>query len=186
MNILAISGSRNPQGQTARAVEALLAGARDGACQPELVLLPPLRIERCRQCGDSGWGTCYEHGQCCVEDDLQPLMKKLAAADAAVFATPVYFSDLAESLKAFLDRLRRICFRERGKNHGLAGKPAVTVCVAGGGGGGAPTCSVNLERTLGTCGFDVVDAVNARRQNLETKLPVLRAVGKWLAGRPHS
>jgi len=53
--------------------------------------------------------------------------------------------------------------------------------VAGGGGGGAPNCTVSLERTLQQTGFEVVDLVPARRQNLDLKKDVLRLVGRWLA-----
>jgi len=105
---------------------------------------------------------------------------RIAAADAVAFANPVYFGDLSESLRAFLDRLRRTCMNESGKAK-IAGKKAVGICVAGGGGGGAPNCTLSLEKVLATCGFDVVDMIPARRQNLEMKLEVLRAVGKWLA-----
>ena len=34
----------------------------------------------------------------------------MGRADLVIFATPVYFHDLSESMKAFLDRLRRIGF----------------------------------------------------------------------------
>jgi len=43
-----------------------------------------------------------------------------------------------------------------------------------------------MERILQTCGFDVVDVILARRQNLEMKLPLLEKVGEWLATRPTS
>jgi hypothetical protein len=36
------------------------------------------------------------------------------------------------------------------------------------------------------CGFDVVDMVNVRRQNLDIKLPMLEATGRWLATKPTS
>ena len=107
--------------------------------------------------------------------------QELGAADAAVFATPVYFSDLSESLRAFLDRLRRTCMHKDGKA-GIEGTQAVGVCVAGGGGGGAPACCVSLEKILAICGFDVVDMIPVRRQNLEAKLTVLEHTGLVLAG----
>jgi hypothetical protein len=53
--------------------------------------------------------------------------------------------------------------------------------MAGGGGGGAPRCAASLEGVLRTCGFDVVDMIPVRRQNLDLKLDVLRTTGKWLA-----
>ena len=67
-------------------------------------------------------------------------------------------------------------------NSGIEGKRAVGICVAGGGGGGGPSCTVSLEKVLRTCGFDVVDVVPARRQNLDMKCDVLVTTGKWLAG----
>ena len=180
MNIPIISGSRNPEGQTARAAKALMQGVIEIGGSSEVVFLPQESIERCRQCDDNGWGLCIREGKCVIDDDLSTLVDRMKAADAVVFATPVYFSDLSESLKALLDRVRRTCRHEASKD-GIAGKPAVGICVAGGGGGGAPACCVILEKVLATCGFDVVDMVPARRQNLDHKLGVLKATGAWLA-----
>ena len=180
MNILVISGTRSPQGQTASAADALLEGAAEAGATGEQVFLPQTAIERCRQCDDNGWGICRTEGRCVIEDDFASIVDKIEAADAVAFANPVYFGDLSESLRAFLDRLRRTCMHESGKAR-VAGKKAVGICVAGGGGGGAPNCTVSLEKVLSICGFDVVDMIPARRQNLDTKLEVLRTVGKWLA-----
>lgn len=52
---------------------------------------------------------------------------------------------------------------------------------AGGGGGGAPACCVRLENVMATCGFDIVDMIPVRRQNLDVKLPALELAGQWLA-----
>lgn len=115
MKILMISGSRNPEGQTARAANAVLAGAEKTGCEVERVFLPVLKIERCRQCNDKGWGLCSEQGRCVIEDDFASLVEKMRTTDAFVVATPVYYSDLSESLRAFLDRLRRTCSHETGR-----------------------------------------------------------------------
>jgi len=180
MNVLILNGARNPGGQTARAAEALAEGARAAGAGVENVLLPALAIERCRQCNDDGWGTCRVSGDCIIQDDLASLVGKIAAADRVVFATPVYFSDLSESLRAFLDRLRRTCMHDGGRAR-VHGAPAVGICVAGGGGGGAPECARRLERIVSLCGFDCLDMVPVRRQNLEQKCTVLHATGRWLA-----
>lgn len=185
MKATVISGSRNPDGQTARAVEALLEGLRSQGGEARQVFLPTKDLQRCRQCNEAGWGVCLSEGRCVIEDDFDGLVQALRASDAVVFATPVYFGDLSESLRAFLDRLRRITRHETGQE-GLTGKCSVGICVAGGGGGGAPSCSVSLERVLATCGLDVVDMIPVRRQNLEMKLDLLQATGKWLAGCPSS
>jgi multimeric flavodoxin WrbA len=180
MRVFILNGARNAKGQTARAAEAVGRGVSASGALIEHVLLPPLRIERCRQCNDDGWGVCRTEGRCVIEDDFPGLVGKIAEADAVVFATPVYFSDLSESLRAFLDRLRRTCMHEAGKAR-VRGKPAIGVCVAGGGGGGAPRCSDVLTGVLTTCGFDVRDVIPVRRQNLEAKLASLEAAGRWLA-----
>ena len=63
----------------------------------------------------------------------------------------------------------------------LESKPAIGVCVAGGGGGGAPACCASLDKVLSICGFDVVDMLPVRRQNLDAKLAVLEQTGARLA-----
>jgi multimeric flavodoxin WrbA len=185
MQFVIVLGSRNPAGQTARAAQAMRDGLVAAGAEGELVYLPQLQIERCRQCDANGWGTCRPEGKCVIADDLASVVERIRAADVAVFATPVYFSDQSESMRAFTDRLRRIC-RAQESRQGIAGKPTVGICVAGGGGGGAPSCTVSLEKVLRTCGFDVVDVVPARRQNLDLKIEILKTTGQWLATCPTS
>lgn len=182
MRAIIISGSRNPEGQTARAAKAFVVGFHSGGGIVEQVFLPAMKIDHCHQCGADGWGLCRKEGRCELNDDFSPLVEKIKVADIAVFATPVYFSDLSESMKAFLDRLRRISFKWQGPKL-MDGKLAIGICVAGGGGGGAPQCAVNLEKVLGTIGFEVVDMVPARRQNLDEKVALLSATGKWAAAQ---
>jgi multimeric flavodoxin WrbA len=177
---IAILGSRNPEGRTATSAQALLEGLAREGWQGEGIFLTEKTIERCRQCDAGGWGICRSEGRCVIEDDFAPLVDQIREADIAVFATPVYFGSLSESMRAFLDRLRRICRHESGQA-GIADKPAIGICMAGGGGGGAPECAVDLQRVLRTCGFDVVDMIPVRRQNLDLKVDVLKTTGQWLA-----
>jgi multimeric flavodoxin WrbA len=186
MKFAIVLGSRNPDGQTARAANAVRQGLIGGGGEGESVYLPELTIERCRQCDERGWGICRSKARCVIDDDdFASVVEALRGTDAVVFATPVYYGSLSESMRAFTDRLRRICGHAADKA-GMAGKPAIGVCVAGGGGGGAPSCTVSLERVLRTCGFDLVDMVPVRRQNLEMKLQVLQITGQWLATCPSS
>lgn len=132
MKMLMISGSRNPAGQTARAADAMLQGAVSAGGEAERVFLPTLTIERCRQCDERGWGICRKEGRCTIDDDdFARIVQKIRAADAVVFATPVYFGDQSESMRAFTDRLRRTCRHEAGRM-GIEGKPSIGLCVAGG------------------------------------------------------
>ncbi|MGI6610059.1 MAG: flavodoxin family protein [Limnochordia bacterium] len=179
MHVLLISGSRSLDGQTARAAEALLRGVEHAGGTTERVALPQLRVLRCEQCQDNGWGTCRTEGRCSTSDDFRSLVDKLMEADVCVFATPVYWGDLSESMRAFLDRLRRICTHSTVKER-IRTKSAVGICIAGGGGGGAPSCAVSMERVLNTCGFAVLDMIPVRRQNQKLKLAVLELTGQWM------
>ena len=200
MKIFMISGSRNREGRTAGAMKALGTGIEKAGGEWESVFLTEQNIERCRQCDADGWGECRREGKCIIEDDFDSIVEKIRTADALVFANPVYFGDLSESMRAFLDRLRRISRRpgpppQAGSTPPRPGAPmmpvegatpAIGVCLSGGGGGNAPMCCVSLERVLQTCGFDVVDMIPLRRQNFEHKLAVLELTGEWLVSKPTS
>ena len=185
MNILVLSGSRNPQGKTAHAINTVRKGITAAGGESECLFLPELNLERCRQCDPDGWGLCRKEGHCTIEDDFPSLVEKIKSSDVVVFANPVYFGDLTESMRGFLDRLRRIRFR-RTNPVIPQGIPAIGLCYAGGSGNGSPNCSASLDRALQSCGFDVVDMVPLRRQNLEAKLPALEIIGRWLVTRPTS
>ena len=180
MKVTVVFGSRNPKGQTAQAAEAFLGGLGGKAVSVKRFFLPTMRMERCRQCNDDGWGICWRKGKCVIKDDFAKVVRSIKGADAVVFANPVYFGDLSESLRAFLDRLRRTCMAKSGKKV-VEGKPAMGICVAGGGGGGAPECTASMDKVLRICGFDVVDMFPVRRQNLQTKLEVLKLAARALS-----
>ena len=180
MKFLMISGSRNPEGQTSRAAQAVLRGAEKTGAETEKIFLPSMNLECCRQCDEDGWGTCSKEGKCIIDDDLESIFKKFKEADAVIIATPVYFGNLSENLRAFLDRMRRLCFRG-GRGVEVEGKAILGVCVAGGGGGGSIECCQHLASSLTPFRFALVDMFPVRRQNLEAKLPQLEIAGEWMA-----
>jgi len=191
MEILVLSGSRNREGKTARAINAICKGIHDAKGESEVIFLPELNLERCRQCDLDGQGPCTREGYCVIKDDFPTIAKKVRAVDVFVCATPVYFGDLTESLRAFLDRFRRTVFMPpkstpKASNLLVKDKPAIGLCYAGGGGGFTITCAASLERVLQICGFDIIDLILVRRQNLEIKLPMLELTGRWLVSSPTS
>lgn len=180
MKVVAVIGSRNPEGRTALAAKALTDGMAASGAEVETVFLTELKLERCRQCNPDGWGVCRTEGYCIIGDDFDELEGKLDQADAAVFANPVYFGDQSESMRAFTDRLRRInwmIMQEKGKTKLF--KPVIGISMAGGGGAGTETAGVMLKKVLTTCGFEVIDMINVRRQNFDVKLKALRFQGEW-------
>lgn len=206
MQLLAISGSRNHEGQTARAINAICHGfTRASGGGTECVFLPDLKLERCRQCDTNGWGPCRRTHRCIIKDDFAALVRKIKKSDVMLFANPVYFGELTESMRTFLERMRRISFpgapspgmppppigrvveqTVKGTPAYPAGIPTVGICLAGGGGGGAPSCCALLENFIQRLGFDVVDMIPLRRQNIEFKIAILEMTGEWLASKPTS
>ena len=188
MHILMISGSRNREGRTAKAAEVIGKGVQKAGGTTELIFLPELKIERCRQCESDGWGICRDKHICIIKDDFDDIVTKIKAADAVVFANPVYFRELSESMKSFLERYRRINWTgiprpgaSQAPGPGAIKKPVIGLCMAGGGGNGAPECCVIFERIFQQCGFDTLDLIPVRRQNFDLKLPILQLTGEWLA-----
>lgn len=187
MKMLTLCGSRDHEGRTARAVNALQSGFVKAGGTAESLFLIDRKLERCRQCDINGWGQCRRDGTCIIEDDFQSIVDKVNSADVVVFANPVYFADLSEVMKTFLERLRRIRFHRvppSTQNGNPNGTAVVGMCLSGGGGGGSVNCCLNMERILLTCGFNILDMIPLRRQNFDLKLRVLELTGDWLVTRP--
>ena len=178
MNVLALTASPNKDGLTAAMAQAALVGAGKAGASTSLIALCDVEIEACRQC-DNGWGTCRTEGHCVIDDDFEQVRRRIEAADALVISTPVYFGDLAEVAKCFLDRLRRTSLGE-GKAELTAGRWALSIACAGGGGGGGPTTLVALERYYGVLQIPVFDAMIATRRNREYMVEAARQAGAAL------
>jgi len=56
MKILVLSGSRNPQGKTAQAIDSIRKGIMTAGGESECLFLPSLNLKRCRQCESDGRG----------------------------------------------------------------------------------------------------------------------------------
>lgn len=177
MKVIAVQSSPNLDGLTSSLAHAVLKGVKAEGGEIELIHLNRLDIKACIACED-GWGTCRKKGVCILEDDFQNLTEKIARSDALVFASPVYWHDLSESAKAFLDRLRRC---ETGKDfRTFVGKKVIGIASAGGSGRGAVRALYNLEDYLRRLGFDIFDLVPVTRFSKDHKLEMLEKAGRRL------
>jgi len=176
MKVLGVQASANLDGLTSSLARAALEGARSAGAEIELVHLNELGIGSCQVCGD-GWGKCLKEGLCIQEDQFQPLRDKMNAADALVISTPVYFSDVSETTKNFLDRLRRCEWPHEDKSV-LKDKPVIAIAAAGGSGGGAVKALQSLENYTIWLRFKTFDLVPATRFNKEWRMQGLKAAGR--------
>ncbi len=177
--VIVLWSSPNTAGLTADAKNALMNGLRAGGADAREVQLNRLHMEHCRACGN-GWGSCRTKGRCVLEDDFQSLYDALAEADGIVFVTAVYFHDLTESFKAFLDRLRRCdAFTARR----MADKRCLLVACAGGTGQGTSECLSRLEYTMKHMNMRAYDRLPVNRFNRDYMLPALEKAGSAYAQR---
>jgi multimeric flavodoxin WrbA len=97
-NILILKGSPREKGNSAVLAERAADGARETGALVESIYLHGLDIRACDACE-----LCTD-GECVIEDDMQPLYPKLAAADAILLASPVYWFTFSAQLKLCIDR----------------------------------------------------------------------------------
>ena len=176
MKCLAIQTSPNTDGLTANLAQNVLDSFNAEGGDVELLHLNHMDIKPCKTC-ERGWGSCRS-GNCILVDDFQHIREKIGEADALVFITPVYFGDLSESAKRFLDRLRRTeAFSGYNTCHGTR---VIGIAAAGGSGNGAARTLFNLEYYLKRIGFEIVDLVTVTKYSKDHKYQMLEQAGKRL------
>jgi multimeric flavodoxin WrbA len=175
MKILAIQTSPNHDGLTAETAKRVMKGAEETDHETELINLNDEIIKKCKAC-DSGWGQCRREGTCILEDDFADIIDKVLESDALVFSTPVYWWDISESAKTFLDRLRRIETHHGFKRY--KDKQYLGIACAGGSGNGAARALYLLEEYLKRIGFKNYDLVTVTQANRSHKLSMLEEAGK--------
>lgn len=102
MYAVAVNGSPRKGGNTEILLNRVLAPLAQAGWETELVQVGGQKIRGCMACYK-----CFErqNGQCAVDNDVfNPLMEKLLRADAIIFGSPTYFTDVTAEMKALLDR----------------------------------------------------------------------------------
>lgn len=67
----------------------------------EIVTLRDKNIQPCLGCFGCWFKT---PGECCVQDDSQAIVRKIASSDAVLYLTPITFGGYSSSLKKLLDK----------------------------------------------------------------------------------
>ncbi len=174
LKIAVVWSSPNKDGLTAGAKNQIIKGILQADADVDEIHLNKLDMRHCMACLD-GWGSCREKGECIIKDSFADVYKRLTDADGIVFVSAVYWSDLTEQFKAFIDRLRRC---EATHNHFLVDKRCVLVACAGGTGRGTIECLNNMERALTHMGMRALDRIPVNRFNKSYMLPALSEAGK--------
>lgn len=179
MKIAILSGNPKKDGLCASVIEAVKLGAQSGGALIDEIRLSDIDFARCKVCGD-GWGTCRSQNYCQFgSDGFDDAKARLEAADAIVLVSPVYWGEMSESLKSFIDRLRRCEFGQDGI---LSGKQILNIASAGGTGNGILTCLEQMDRFCRHTGADIFDYIGVNRWNSDYKREAARLATHALAG----
>lgn len=105
MNVIGINGSPRKQWNTATLVSKALEGAAALGAATELFHLYDLDFKGCKSCFACKIRGGKSYGKCVLRDDLAPVLEKIAAADALVIGSPIYFGTVTGETRSFLERL---------------------------------------------------------------------------------
>jgi multimeric flavodoxin WrbA len=99
--VLILLGSPRRRGNSAMLAGAIAAGAKAAGAAVETHYLHGLSIAPCKACM-----ACRKPRSkgCSIDDDMQPIYRKMLEADAWVLASPVYWFTMSAQLKLWMDR----------------------------------------------------------------------------------
>jgi multimeric flavodoxin WrbA len=99
--VLVLLGSPRKKGNSATLAERIIKGAETAGATVERVYLHGQNIAPCNACY-----ACQKKDSkgCAIDDDMQPIYKKLIESYAWVIASPVYWFTMSAQTKLFLDR----------------------------------------------------------------------------------
>jgi len=195
MKLLIINGTPKTDGVCYSFVTVAEEIATELSIDFETIRLSSGKLQKCKMC-DEGWGICFKDHYCIfgAKDGFSTLQKKVEEADLYVYITPVYWGEVSEEMKIFLDKLRRCeATKQWDPREGVSfhkGKGSILVAAAGGGGGGTLSALAQLERAVVQMGGDewpreqdgIFDYIAVNRWNQEYKREALKsAIKDWVA-----
>ncbi len=99
MKVLALSGSRRKNGNTAALLNRALTPFRDAGWETSLIYPGDREIQACTGCEG-----CAKTNRCVISDGMTPLYALLREADALIAGSPTYFYNVSSDMKRFIDR----------------------------------------------------------------------------------
>lgn len=102
--VMILSGSPKKDGNTQALVEWFSEGARSMGADVEIIHTAHLKHKimgctSCRMCQK------WDRYECSVDDEVRPVLARMADADPIVLATPLYFFGPSAQLKLVMDRM---------------------------------------------------------------------------------
>ena len=125
MYAIAVNGSPRKGGNTEILLKRVLEPLAKAGWETELAQVGGQKIRGCQACYK-----CFErkNGQCAMDNDVfNPVMEKLLRADAMIFGSPTYFTDVSAEMTALLDRAGLVALANDRAFKGKIGAAVVAV-----------------------------------------------------------
>jgi multimeric flavodoxin WrbA len=116
IKVLALMGSPRKKGNSATLANQIIKGTKSTGASVDKVFLNERDISPCQACY-----ACQRTDSrgCAIDDEMQPIYRKLVKSDAWIITSPVYWFTMSAQTKIFIDR----CFALLAyKNHAFKGK----------------------------------------------------------------
>jgi len=104
MKLIAINGSPRKNKNTATLLNKALEGAASQGAETELIQLYDQDYKGCISCFACKTKNGKSYGKCAVNDDLTPILEKVANADAIIIGSPIYFGAVTSGMRSFIER----------------------------------------------------------------------------------
>ncbi|HEY8911051.1 MAG TPA: flavodoxin family protein [Desulfosporosinus sp.] len=105
MKVIAFNGSPRKNWNTEILLNKALEGAASKGAEIELIQLYDLNYKGCISCFACKMKDSRSYGQCAVNDELSPVLKKVEDADALILGSPIYLGAATGEMRSFLERL---------------------------------------------------------------------------------
>lgn len=130
MKVIAVNGSPRKEGNTYHSLQAVGAELQKAGIEFEIIQVGNKAVRGCMACG-----MCAKNqDERCViaTDDVNEWIQKLKQADGIILGSPVHFSGIAATMKAFLDRAFYVASVNKGMLRHKVGATVVAVRRSGG------------------------------------------------------
>ncbi|MBQ7607741.1 MAG: flavodoxin family protein [Desulfovibrionaceae bacterium] len=128
MKVCALFGGPHKKGNTAKLLEAFLDGLRGNGHLVQRIDLVELTIQPCKGCMACKKPTA---DGCIQKDDMHGVLDSVQEADLLIFASPMYWWNLAGPLKNAIDRFFSLPFNATAEKSVFSGKKLLLVMTSG-------------------------------------------------------
>lgn len=101
MKVVAFNGSPRPNGNTYQALKLVLAELEKEGIEGEIIQVGDKVIRGCLACGKC---VRNKNERCAIDDEVNDWIQIMKEADGLILGSPIHYSGIAATMKAFLDR----------------------------------------------------------------------------------